>query len=249
MLPQPVLVPEAERAQEKVQDPECRVKDRVLPDQRGGGRHDKKRADDQCAEKTTPEHVPVQQQRYAEPEEDGQYHRCGGKQDGIKHRRAEYRILEYGVVIVQGGEIPGTVRKVQVPLLKAVIQGQHERELGDQEHEHECRDEWRAANPRSAAGPPGGPGVNFGDRRWRVNHVIQRRCPLNVSDRPREPLRACRRGGVRACPGWNRSPRRRRNGRGGRITSYSQPRSRLAVRSSGSWTVPPRPTPGRRWLR
>src|ERR1035438_7258889 len=160
MLPQPVLVPEAERAQEKVQDPECRVQDRVLPYQRRGGRHDQERADDQCAEKTTPEHVPVQQHRYAEPEEDGQYYRYSGKKNGIEHRRAKYRILEDGIVIVQGGEIPGTGGKVQVPLLKAVIQRQYERELGDQEHEHECRDERRAANPRSATGPSGAPGVN-----------------------------------------------------------------------------------------
>jgi len=136
-----------ERPQEEVQHPERGVQDGELPDQGGRGRHDQERADDERPQEPAAEHVPVQQQGDAQPEQHRQDDRDGGEQHGVHHGGPEDRVVEDDPVVVEGGEVPGGGRVVQVVFLEAVPQGQQERDLGDHDHEDERRNQRRPPDP------------------------------------------------------------------------------------------------------
>jgi hypothetical protein len=110
------------------------------------------RNDDQRPQHAAAEDLAVEQQRDAETEQQRKQHRHQRQNHGVDKRGAEDRVREDEGVVVQPGEMAGE-RMVQVVGLQAVPDGQHERDLRDDDGEHQRGQQRYPAAPVAPAVP------------------------------------------------------------------------------------------------
>src|SRR5450432_4042574 len=170
----PVLLAEAERLEKPVQYTERGVENRELPDQRRGGRHDQERADDQRAEESAPEDVPVEQDRDTDSEGNGEQDGHDREQQGVEDRDSEDVVVEDCPVVVERRKILRSLRVVEVVLLEAVPECQQERDLRNDESEDQRRNQRQPPNPGARTWLSC---ARFCDRWCRLDQRSQRPCP------------------------------------------------------------------------
>ena len=139
----------AELLDDPVEDAVEAAEHLVLPDEPDDHGHQQERRDQQRAHQALPEELAVEQQRERRPEheraEDGEHRQLDAHHDGV----AEELVAEQLAVVVQPDEVPRPGRH-DPPVREAVIDAHHERDLREQDHDDQRRQQRQPPTPRLA---------------------------------------------------------------------------------------------------
>src|SRR5206468_6194058 len=153
-LVDPVDAAQAERGEQIRKQPEQRVEQGVLPDQGSGRRHDEERRDHQGPHEPLAEDVRVEEHGHREPKHDRDPDHAQSQENRVPDRYSDARVGDERRVVLEPRELEAS-RLEQVPLEEAVVDGEHEGDLRDQEDVDERREQRQAARPPLPAGNGG----------------------------------------------------------------------------------------------
>ena len=151
----PVLTEQvADPPQHAVEEAVLRVEQRVLPEQRGGHRDDEERGDHHRAHDTAAPELAVEEQGDEQPEDQADEDHGHREDDRDDDRGPGVGVGEDPTVVVQPVEAD-LVRVVGVPVHERDAEGHEERQLRDDDHEDQRRQQWCTTGPGAGASQGG----------------------------------------------------------------------------------------------